>query len=94
AGAVLAKLMRRGLVARRARRDDQRSFELTLTARGRRLLGGLQPRLARTNIRILAPLSPTERRAFRLLMARVVDANNAASRVPLDRGRRGRPLRS
>ena len=86
AGSVLAKLARRGLITRRARRGDQRSFELTLTARGRRLLSALQPRLARTNIAILAPLSAPERRTFISLMARIVDANNAASRVPLEKG--------
>ena len=90
AGSVLAKLVRRGLVSRRARRGDQRSFELMLTARGRRLLGALQPRLARTNVAILAPLSVAERRKFSALMGRVVDANNGASRVPLERGRKSR----
>jgi DNA-binding MarR family transcriptional regulator len=87
AGSVLAKLARRGLVSRRARRGDQRSFELALTARGRRVLAALQPRLVRTNVAILSPLSVAERRAFIALMARIVDANNAASRVPLEKGR-------
>lgn len=83
AGNVIAKLLRKGLVSRQPSKADRRFMILALTPAGQKLLQKLQPILATTNERMLAPLTPAERRQFVQLLARVVDVNNASSRAPL-----------
>src|SRR6266545_5311254 len=54
---VVGNLARRGLVRRTRRRDDRRFITVTLTDKGRRLIGGIFPRHARHIVRELSALS-------------------------------------
>lgn len=81
-GGVIDRLERRGLVQRQAAPDDRRVRRLLATDAGRALLGQVLPDMLRAQQRILAPLSAAERRQFMQLLARLVSANNEASRAP------------
>jgi MarR family transcriptional regulator, lower aerobic nicotinate degradation pathway regulator len=59
--AVVTELEEQGSVARRRDPADRRRNVLTLTARGRRRLAGLERRVAAAQDALLDPLSPTAR---------------------------------
>ena len=54
---VVGNLARRGLVRRERRADDRRFITVTLTDKGRRLIGGIFPRHVRHIVRELSALS-------------------------------------
>jgi MarR family transcriptional regulator, 2-MHQ and catechol-resistance regulon repressor len=54
---VVGNLARRGLVRRERRVDDRRFITVTLTDKGRRLIGGIFPRHVRHIVRELSALS-------------------------------------
>ena len=54
---VVGNLARRGLVRRERRADDRRFITVTLTEKGRRLIGGIFPRHVRHVVRELSVLS-------------------------------------
>ena len=56
---------------------------LHLTAAGRSLLQKVRDVVDRAQERMLKPLKATERKTLLDLLARLVDLNNEASRVPL-----------
>jgi DNA-binding MarR family transcriptional regulator len=82
-GNVLERLEAKGLVVRRRSAEDKRAKTLHLTGEGSRVLREVEPAVARTQERILAPLAPGDRRRFLDLLAQIVELNNEASRVPL-----------
>jgi DNA-binding MarR family transcriptional regulator len=82
-GDVLERLEGKGLVERKPGAEDRRIKTLHLRPAGARLLGDVEPAVARTQERILAPLAPGDRRRFLALLAQMVELNNEASRVPL-----------
>jgi MarR family 2-MHQ and catechol resistance regulon transcriptional repressor len=57
---VVGNLARRGLVRRTRRRDDRRFITVTLTGKGRRLIGGIFPRHADHVVREMRALSPAD----------------------------------
>lgn len=57
---VVGNLARRGLVRRHRGRQDRRFVTVTLTDKGRRLIGGIFPRHVRHVVRELGALSPPE----------------------------------
>ncbi len=57
---VVGNLARRGLVRRHRGPRDRRFVTVTLTDKGRRLIGGIFPRHVRHVVRELGPLSPPE----------------------------------
>ena len=57
---VVGNLARRGLVRRTRRPDDRRYITVTLTDKGRRLIGGIFPRHAQHVVREMRALSPEE----------------------------------
>lgn len=57
---VVGNLARRGLVRRHRGRQDRRFVTVTLTDKGRRLIGGIFPRHVRHVVRELEALSPPE----------------------------------
>jgi DNA-binding MarR family transcriptional regulator len=71
-GALLAGLEARKLIKRARSHDDKRVRTLHLTARGERLLRTVAASMARINERILAPLTPAERKTFVALLGKVV----------------------
>lgn len=72
AGVVL-RLENKGLITRQPASHDRRSNLVSLTGEGETLLGDLLPAADRAQRRMLAALTPDERRQFLALMVRVVD---------------------
>jgi MarR family transcriptional regulator, lower aerobic nicotinate degradation pathway regulator len=81
-GDVLERLESKGLIARRATRDDKRVKLLELKPRGRKTLAAIMPAIDRAQERMLAPLGASDRRKLMQLLAQLVDLNNASSRAP------------
>ena len=74
-GQIIDELEAKGVVERRLNGADRRVRELFLTARGTKLRKRLQPNNRLTNARILAPLSPDERKTLIDLLVRVIEGN-------------------
>jgi DNA-binding MarR family transcriptional regulator len=72
AGVVL-RLENKGLITRRPAPHDRRSNLLSLTVDGEKLLGELLPAADRAQRRMLAKLTPEQRRQFLDLMVSLVD---------------------
>ena len=79
---VIDRLEARALVARSASADDRRVRLLSITAVGTKLLRELVPPMLNAQIRMLDPLTKTERETFMRLLQKVVEANNEHSRAP------------
>jgi DNA-binding MarR family transcriptional regulator len=62
--AVLDELQERGLIEREPDPDDRRVHLLRLSSAGRRLHATVRSAIRAEEARLLAPLSPTERRVF------------------------------
>jgi len=82
-GNVLLRLEKRGLILRRPDARDRRLRRLTITDQGIALLDAVEPQVAHVQERLLAPLDAAEQKEFMRLLRRIVDANNAESRVPV-----------
>lgn len=66
------RVVKRGLIARRAGTTDRRQHNLTLTAKGRAILDEAMPRFVAMEAEMLAPLSLVERETLSTLLAKVV----------------------
>ena len=82
-GNVLERLEARGFVERYASPDDRRIKLLKLTVQGRDVTDRAEAAVRNAQDRMLAPLSPKDRRVLLDLLAQLVELNNDASRVPL-----------
>lgn len=82
---LLARLGRRGLLARRASPTDRRASLVSLTAEGRALLDRLDAAVERAHAETIADLEPHERALFVECMQRIVtamEAREGAARAP------------
>ena len=77
---MIERLVARGLVDQRVNGDDRRAREIHITPRGRHLRASLRPKLLAAQDKMLAPLSPRERRTLMDLLVRVIEANEAHAR--------------
>jgi DNA-binding MarR family transcriptional regulator len=82
-GSVLGRLEKRGLVVREANPTDARVKRVSLTKAGRSLIADMDVAVERAQQRILAPLSPAERKALIGLLGRIAEVNNDQSRAPM-----------
>ena len=82
-GSVIERLEAKGYIERRPGTADRRVKLLHLTAIGSALLFKVRDAVEQAQERMLAPLKANERRTLMALLARLVDLNNEASRVPL-----------
>ena len=82
-GSVIERLEAKKFIERRAGTADRRTKLLYLTAAGAALLPRIRDVVERAQARMLAPLKASERKTLMALLARLVDLNNEASRVPL-----------
>jgi DNA-binding MarR family transcriptional regulator len=71
-GDVLARLERRGLLAREVDRSDRRCRKLFLTEAGDQLVQEMEPTTMRVNDKLLAPLSAAEQRELLRLLRKLV----------------------
>lgn len=88
---AVAKLERKGLIARKRNKADARNMELRATAAGASVYRKVVPLLQERERRMLAPLSASERRQFDALLlkvARGVPAWQEPDLSPLARMRR------
>jgi MarR family transcriptional regulator, lower aerobic nicotinate degradation pathway regulator len=83
-GLVVRKLAERGLIARAAGAADMRRRELKLTRPGVVLLDRVAASTHRAQRRLLSPLPARERKRFLDLLARLAEAFNRTTRVPVD----------
>jgi DNA-binding MarR family transcriptional regulator len=81
---VLDRLTAKGLITRTRSQTDRRKQLLNATAQGREVVRKIQPMIDRAEQRILAPLSPSDRRKFMEMLTQLVNVNNIYSRAPLD----------
>ncbi len=88
-GTMLQRLEKKGLIRRVTPDEDQRVKRLHVTAAGRDLLVKSRKAIDRSQERVLAPLAPEERPVFLRMLAKIVQINNEASRVPLKAASRG-----
>ena len=82
-GNVIERLENKGFVEREPSREDKRVKLLHLTKSGTAVLRDIMPSVDRAQARMLQPLKPADRKTLLALLARLVDLNNEASRVPL-----------
>jgi DNA-binding MarR family transcriptional regulator len=81
---VLDRLVDKGLITRTRSKTDRRINHLHVTTKGTQVLREIHPMLARSDKRILAPLSESDQRKFMEMLSRLVQVNNIYSRAPLD----------
>ncbi|MFM8567374.1 MAG: MarR family winged helix-turn-helix transcriptional regulator [Gemmatimonadota bacterium] len=77
-GNVLERLERKGLIQRFPSADDKRIKLLKLVPQGRLLLRRLETAVARSQKKILAPLSAEQQRTLMKLLTQLVVANGEA----------------
>jgi DNA-binding MarR family transcriptional regulator len=82
-GNVIERLEAKKLIERRPSSADKRVKLLYLTRAGAIVLRDIMPSVDRAQARMLRPLKAADRKALMALLARLVDLNNEASRVPL-----------
>jgi DNA-binding MarR family transcriptional regulator len=83
-GLVVRKLAERGLLARTTGTGDLRRRELELTRAGVALVSRVAKDARRAQQRLLTPLPASERARFLDLLARLTEAFNRTTRVPVD----------
>ena len=74
-GGVVERLETKGYLLRTSTADDKRVKLLSITPRGRALLGKVKPRLARMNRRLLSGLSDKDQRSFLSQLSELVTQN-------------------
>jgi DNA-binding MarR family transcriptional regulator len=88
AGALVHGLEKKGLVRRAVSTTDRRARILDLTARGAALHAKLRPAGEAAQARILAVLTPAERKSLLDMLVRVINANDAYVRPGAGRRKR------
>ena len=78
-GGVIDRLEKKGLVKRVVSTTDRRARELSLTAKGKKLLAALQPIVQELQSDILSPLNAKDRERFVMLAQQVVLQANTNS---------------
>lgn len=79
---VMERLESKGWIARKENAADRRVKIVDITAAGKKLLKEVEPSVARAQERMLAPLEKDEQATLMVLLAKLVDLNNDASRAP------------
>ena len=82
-GSVIERLEAKKLIARKPSAEDKRVKLLYLTRTCAAILRDIMPSVGNAQARMLQPLKPADRKVLLALLARLVDLNNEASRVPL-----------
>jgi len=88
-GVLVEGLEKRGFVDRRVNGEDRRARQLSLTAKGRKILGRVRPKVRATSERILHPLARSEQKQFINFMVRLIEGNRSYARPGAGRRKRG-----
>jgi DNA-binding MarR family transcriptional regulator len=89
ASLLVEGLVARGLVERNVNGADRRARQLKLATDGEKLFARLRPKNRAANERILAPLTPDERKLLLDLLVKVIEANWVHARPGAGRRKRG-----
>ena len=71
---MMARMEKKGLIARAAAADDGRAKSVRLTADGRRRLDAVLPAIRNVDRSLLAALSASKRAAFQVILAELAEA--------------------
>lgn len=80
---VIKRLEEKGWVERRVNPHDKRSRQANITPQGLVLMEEMKDNMARSQQRLIEPLSPANRKLFLSLLTEVVEANNQYGRAAL-----------
>jgi len=80
---VIRRLERRGLLERNLSEQDKRAKLIKITDSGRAYANRIRPMMARSQNKLIEPLTSEEHEEFMRLIKKLVDANNKASRAPM-----------
>lgn len=80
---VIKRLEEKELVERRVNPHDKRSRQANITQGGLGIMETLKKGMARSQQRLIEPLSPADRKTFLSLLAELVEANNQYGRAVL-----------
>jgi MarR family transcriptional regulator, lower aerobic nicotinate degradation pathway regulator len=79
---VVKNLEQRGLATTRPSEYDRRAKLIKITAKGLNLVSSVQAQVARTQERLLAPLTTKEKTELLRLLGKIAQENNLLSRAP------------
>ena len=88
-GVLVELLEKKGFLDRRINGEDRRARQLFLTARGRKVLDRVRPKILAANERILKPLARSEQAQFIDFMVRLIEGNREYARPGAGRRKRG-----
>lgn len=80
---VIKRLEEKGYLERRVNPQDKRSRQAAVTQKGAAIMQELQESMARSQKRLLQPLSPRDQKTFMSLLVKLVEANNQYGRAAL-----------
>jgi DNA-binding MarR family transcriptional regulator len=86
---LVERLASKGLMDRRENAQNRRAHMLRLTSAGEKLFHQLLPGALASQLRILAPLKPSQRELLLDLLVQVIEANIALARPGAGRRKRG-----
>lgn len=85
---VIRRLEKRGLIERPAVVRDRRAKLACITASGREVVDRMQPQMIKAQRRLMEPLDDQEYDRLMVLMSKVIEGNNEASRAPQRNGQK------
>jgi DNA-binding MarR family transcriptional regulator len=88
-GVLVEGLEQKGFLDRRVNGEDRRARQLSLTAKGRKVLDRVRPKTRATSERILKPLAGAEQEKFIDFMVRLIEGNRGYARPGAGRRKRG-----
>jgi DNA-binding MarR family transcriptional regulator len=88
-GVLVDGLEKKGLLDRRVNGEDRRARQLSVTAKGRKVLDRVRPKSRVTSERILKPLARAEQDQFIEFMVRLIEGNRSYARPGAGRRKRG-----
>lgn len=88
-GVLAEELETKGFINRPVNGEDRRARQLFLTAKGRKVLTRVRPKIRMTSDRILEPLDRAEQAQFIDFMVRLIEGNRAYARPGAGRRKRG-----
>lgn len=80
---ILARLERKGLIARSRGKIDRRESIVRLTKKGQVFVRKIESRIRRSHRRLVEDLTAEERKQFKSMLERIASAKNSFGRTPM-----------